>query len=156
MGRKKHLKGFSIVHADMKVHVSMDRINRNLDRAQFWLDNQIMEDMSPLMPMNEGNFINATKAKSRSLAGSGVVVAGIGPMGRYLYEGKVMVDEETGKGPRNIPGVGLRFRKGAKLVETNRPLTYSNPSARPEWFEVAKKKHVKEWVDGVKEKVGGK
>ena len=156
MGRKKHLKGFSIVHADMKVHVSMDRINRNLDRAQFWLDNQIMEDMSPLMPMNEGNFINATKAKSRSLAGSGVVVAGIGPMGRYLYEGKVMVDKETGKGPRNIPGVGLRFRKGAKLVETNRPLTYSNPSARPEWFEVAKKKHVKEWVDGVKEKVGGK
>ena len=156
MGRKKHLKGFSIVHADMKVHVSMDRINRNLDRAQFWLDNQIMEDMSPLMPMNEGNFINATKAKSRSLAGSGVVVAGIGPMGRYLYEGKVMVDKETGKGPRNIPGVGLRFRKGAKLVETNRPLTYSNPSARPEWFEVAKKKHVKEWVDGVKEKAGGK
>lgn len=156
MGRKRHLKGFSIVHADMKVHVNMNRINRNLDRAQFWLDNQIMEDMSPLMPMNEGNFINATKAKSRSLAGSGVVVAGIGPMGRYLYEGKVMVDKETGKGPRNIPGVGLRFRKGAKLVETNRPLTYSNPSARPEWFEVAKKKHVKEWVDGVKEKVGGK
>ena len=147
MGRKKHLKGFSIVHADMKVHVSMDRINRNLDRAQFWLDNQIMEDMSPLMPMNEGNFINATKAKSRSLAGSGVVVAGIGPMGRYLYEGKVMVDPVT-----RSPWA----RKGAKKVTTSKPLTYSNPSARPEWFEVSKKKRVKEWVDGVKEKVGGK
>ena len=147
MSRKRHLKGFSIVSADMKVRVSMDRINRNLDRAQFWLDNQVMEDMSPLMPMNEGNFINATKAKSRSLAGTGVVVAGIGPMGRYLYEGKVMVDPVT-----RSPWA----RKGAKKVTTSKPLTYSNPSARPEWFEVAKERHVKEWVQGVKEKVGGK
>lgn len=147
MSRKKHLEGFSVVSADMKVRVSMDRINRNLDKAQYWLDNQIMEDMAPFMPMNEGNFINATKAQSRALAGSGLVVAAAAPMGRFLYEGKVMVDPVT-----NSPWA----RKGAKKVVTAKPLTYSNPRARPEWFEAAKKKHKKEWVDGVQKKVGGK
>lgn len=147
MSRKSHLKGFSIVSADMKVRVNMERINRNLDKAQYWLDSQIMNDMEPFMPMNEGNFINVTRTQSRALAGSGLVVAAAAPMGRFLYEGKVMVDPVT-----NSPWA----RKGSKKVVTAKPLTYSNPRARPEWFEVAKKKHKKEWIQGVQKKAGGK
>lgn len=66
----------------------------------------------------------------------------------------------TGKGPRKIPtGPGeyiLRFRKGAKLVATDRPLKYSNPQAVPQWFEHAKRQNKQFWIDGVKEKIGGK
>ena len=144
---KRHLDGFSIVTENMKVNVSMNRVNHNLDRAQLWLDSQIMTDMVPLMPQNTGSFISVTRAQSAALAGSGVIVAGAGPTGRFLYEGKVMVDPETGS-----PWA----RKGAKKVVTDRPLTYSNPNARPEWFEVTKKKHKKEWVKCVQKRIEGK
>ena len=70
-----------------------------------------------------------------------------------------MVDSVTGKGPRKIPtGPGeyiLRFRKGAKLVATDRPLKYSNPQAVSQWFERAKQQNKQLWIDGVKEKIGG-
>ena len=147
MGGKRHLEGFTIITENMKVNVNMNRLNRNLGRAQKWLDSQIMTDMVPLMPQNTGAFIDKTRTQSAALAGSGVIVAAAGPEGRFLYEGKVMVDPETGS-----PWA----RKGAKKVVTDRPLTYSNPNARPEWFEVAKKKHKREWVDGVQKKVEGK
>lgn len=137
---KKYAKKFRISKENMQVNMKVDRINRNIDRAQFWLDSQIMTDMVPLMPMNTGAFINLTRTQSAALAGSGRVVAGAAPTGRFLYEGKVMVDPETGS-----PWA----RKGAKKVVTDRPLTYSNPNARPEWFEVAKNDHLKEWKDGV-------
>ena len=58
------------------------------------------------------------------------------PYARYLYYGKVMVNSKTGKGPANIPGVGLRYRKGTILKATNRDLTFTktkNPMAGPFW-----------------------
>lgn len=59
-----------------------------------------------------------------------------GPYARYLYFGKVMINADTGKGPRKIPGIGLRWPKGAKLKETARPLQYDktkHPQAGPYW-----------------------
>ena len=58
------------------------------------------------------------------------------PYGKYLYHGKAMVDSKTGMGPCNIPGVGYRYRKGAVLKPTSRPLKYTttkNPKAGPYW-----------------------
>lgn len=58
------------------------------------------------------------------------------PYARYQYYGKVMVDSKTGKGPMNIPGVGLRFHKGTTLMETDRDLEYDttkHPNAGPYW-----------------------
>ena len=66
--------------------------------------------------------------------------------GRFLYEGKVMVDPVTGS-----PWA----RKGAKKVVTERPLTYSNPKATPHWFDTAKDAHGIAWVKGVKQIAGG-
>ena len=48
-----------------------------------------------------------------------------------------------------------RWRKGTKLVPTERPLKYASASAVPEWFEEAKKRHRSEWIRIVKEKAGG-
>ena len=67
-------------------------------------------------------------------------------MGRFLYEGKVMVDPVTGS-----PWA----REGAKKVVTERSLTYSNPKATPHWFDTAKDAHGKTWVKGVKQIAGG-
>lgn len=136
-----HFPGFSLVQGDIKVDVSLNRFERQYERAQYYLDSQIMTDMVPYMPHRDGNFVNVTRLQSAALAGSGKVVAAAPPMGRFLYEGKVMVDPVTGS-----PWA----RKGAKKVVTERPLTYSNPKATPHWFDTAKDAHDIAWVKEVK------
>ena len=144
-------------------NIDLGRIERNIEKAQYFLDSQVMTDMVPYMPMQTGNFIQRTRAMSEAIAGSGKVVAAAPPMGRYLYMGKVMVDSETGKGPMRIevsPGEYIfRFRKGAKLVATDRDLNFSkaaNPKVQKQWFDAAKRDHGKEWVKQVKKIAGGK
>ena len=129
----------------VKVDLDLDRINVALDKAQYALDSQVMDDMVPYMPHVTGTFINTVRAASASVAGTGIVYAARPPMGRFLYEGKVMVDPVT-----NSPWA----RPGAKKVVTNRSLTYSNPQATPHWFETAKKKHKKQWVNLTKKEAG--
>lgn len=56
----------------------------------------------------------------------------------YQYFGKVMVNAATGKGPMNIPGVGLRYKEGTILKATDRPLDQKprspgNDRAGPFW-----------------------
>ena len=131
---------------DAEVTLDLERFVKQFSRAQFWLDSRVMQDMEPYMPKQTGTFINITKAMSAAIAGSGEVVAAAPPMGRFLYEGKVMVDPVT-KSPW--------ARKGAKKIVTERDLTYSNPKATPHWFDTAKKNHGKAWVDGVKKRAGG-
>lgn len=131
---------------DAEVTLDLERFAKQFSEAQFWLDSQVMTDMVPYMPHQTGTFVNVTRAMSAALAGSGEVVAAAPPMGRFLYEGKVMVDPVT-----NSPWA----RKGAKKVVTERNLTYSNPKATPRWFDTAKQNHGKAWVDGVKKRAGG-
>lgn len=144
--RTFHFTGFSIVSGDIKADVSLNRFEKQFQKAQFWLDGQVMNDMVPYMPHRDGIFVNLTRMRSAALQGTGKVVAGAPPQGRFLYEGKVMVDPVTGS-----PWA----RKGAKKIVTNRPLTYSNPKATPRWFDTAKDKHGKSWVEGVKKIAGG-
>lgn len=141
-----HFPGFSLVQGDIKVDVSLNRFEKQFQEAQYYLDSQIMNDMVPYMPHRDGNFVNVTRLQSAALAGSGKVVAAAPPMGRFLYEGKVMVDPVTGS-----PWA----RKGAKKVVTERLLTYGNPKATPHWFDTAKDAHGKSWVKGVKRIAGG-
>ena len=144
--RTFHFPGFSIVSGDIKADVSLNQFEKRFQEAQFWLDGQVMNDMVPYMPHRDGTFINLTRMRSAALQGTGKVVAGAPPQGRFLYEGKVMVDPVTGS-----PWA----RKGAKKVVTERPLTYSNPKATPHWFDTAKENHGKSWVKGVKRIAGG-
>lgn len=144
-------------------NIDLGRIERNIEKAQYFLDSQVMTDMVPYMPIQTGNFTQRTRAMSAAVAGSGKVVAAAPPMGRYLYMGKVMVDSETEKGPMRIevsPGEYIfRFRKGAKLVATDRDLNFSkatNPKVQKQWFDAAKRDHGKEWVKQVKKIAGGK
>lgn len=137
----KHGKG-----ADIELDVDLSRFERQYEKAQYTLDSMVMTSMQPYMPHRTGTFINVTKAMSASLAGSGYVVAAAPPKGRFLYEGKVMVDLVT-----NNPWA----RPGARKIVTERDLKYSNPKATPHWFETAKEKHGELWVRAVKKEAGG-
>ena len=148
MAKRKMIAKTNYKYSDknVKMEVNLSRYEKQYEKAQFALDSMVMTSMEPYMPMNTGMFRNVTKAMSASLAGSGKVVAAAPPMGRFLYEGKVMVDEQTGS-----PWA----RPGAKKIVTDRDLTYSNPRATPHWFDTAKEKHGKSWVKAVKNIAGG-
>lgn len=141
-----HLKNVSIITPDVEIEMDLEKYGDNLSDAQYALDNAIMASMEPFMPLDTGNFIQLTQAKSESLAGTGRVIAGTSPQGRFLYYGKVMIDPETGS-----PWA----RKDAKKVVTERPLSYSRPSAVPEWFIPAAQKDMRNWVEVVKNKLMG-
>lgn len=154
-----HFGKYSVVKGDVRVKLDLSRFDRQFQRAQYGLDGDIMNSMVPFMPLLKGTFIQVTRKASADVQGSGQVYAAFGPQGQYLYEGLVMVDSETGKGPRKIPtGPGeyvLRFRKGAKLKATDRPLRYSSNDATDHWFDAAKEKDEKRWIKRVKETAGG-
>lgn len=144
--RKFSFKDIKISSGDVKANISFKRFEQQFQKAQFELDSAVMTDMVPFMPRVTGTFINLTKARSSAIAGSGEVVAAAPPYGRFLYEGKVMVDPKTGS-----PWA----RKGAKKTVTNREIKYSNPKATAKWFETAKKSHSDEWIKLVKKYAGG-
>lgn len=149
MGNILPVEKIHVKSGNMTLDIDLSRFERQFQEAQFRLDSQVMTDMVPYMPMQTGTFINVTRAMSVAIAGSGQVVAAAPPYGRFLYEGKIMVDELTGS-----PWA----RKGAKKVVTDRKLQFStatNPKAQAQWFEAAKADHGKAWVELAKRTAGG-
>lgn len=130
----------------IELDVDLSRFEKQYGKAQYDLDNMVMTSMEPYMPLRTGVFRNVTKAMSAAIAGSGTVYAAAPPFGRFLYEGKVMVDEQTGS-----PWA----RPGARKIVTDRDLKYSNPKATAHWFDTANDKHGKSWVKAVKKIAGG-
>lgn len=148
MARRKMIAKtqYKVSKPDIEMRINLSRFEKQFEDAQYALDSMVMEDMVPYMPHQTGTFINVTRAMSAALAGSGKVVAAAPPMGRFLYEGKVMVDPVTGS-----PWA----RAGAKKIVTDRDLKYGNPKATPHWFDTAKEKHGKSWIREVKKIAGG-
>lgn len=148
MARRKMIAKtqYNVSKPDIEMRINLSRFEKQFEEAQYALDSMVMEDMVPYMPHQTGTFINVTRAMSAALAGSGKVVAAAPPMGRFLYEGKVMVDPVTGS-----PWA----RAGAKKIVTDRDLKYGNPKATPHWFDTAKEKHGKSWIREVKKIAGG-
>lgn len=150
MSKTFHFPSFSMVAGDITVNISLNRFEKQFQEAQNWLDGQVFTDMEKYMPFRDGNMRNVSAIMSRSMQGSGRVIAGAPPYGRFLYEGKVMMDPATGS-----PWA----RAGAKKVATDRDLVFdktAHPRATDHWFDAAKTENVKSWVKGVKRIAGGK
>ena len=130
----------------VEVNIDLSEFPPRFVRAQQRLGEMVLASSKVYMPLLTGSL------QQRSYVdGGGRKVVFPGPYGRYQYGGRVMVDSVTGKGPamihdRNGVEIGLRFRKGATLVPTERRLTYSQPNAQAEWFEPAKAKDLPMWV----------
>lgn len=144
--KKRHFKKYSIVKNGVEITLNLDRFNKQFQDAQTELDKAVWTSMKPFLPLNTGSLVQRTQAINDSWAGTGKVCAAAGPYGRFQYMGKVMVDPET-----NSPWA----RKGAKKIVTGKPLTYSQPGVVPEWFEEAKRRDGKQWIEKVKETAGG-
>lgn len=135
--------------SDIELEVDLSRFERQYEKAQFDLDNLVMTSMVPYMPMRDGVFINVTRAMSESLAGTGTVVAAAPPFGRFLYEGNVMVGEQSRS---------AWAKKGERKEVIDKKLEYStgqHSKVTDHWFETAKKNHLDEWLKKTKKTGGG-
>ena len=138
------------MHAD----INLSRFNRQFAAAQYHLGSMVLQDCKPYMPHLTGSLQQRSHVEN-----NGATVVFPGPYASYLYGGVVMVDSATGRGPMKIStGPGgeyiLRFKRGAKLVATARPLKYSSPTATSHWFDTAKAKHGAFWISETK-RIGG-
>lgn len=114
------------------------RFNRQYSRAQMWLDNEVLKDSTPYVPMLTGTLYKS--GQLGTTLGSGVV-QWIAPYAKYQYYGKVI------SGPR----YGPKFR-------TNRDLHYSTDAhslAQAFWFEAAKAQNKRKWISGARRLAGG-
>lgn len=150
--RIRYTRDGNVFEIDMLI--DMSRFEDQYSRAQYELDSMVMNDMVPYMPMETGQFINVTRAMSAAVAGTGKVVAAAPPMGRFLYEGKTMVDEKTGspwarKGARKVLVSQYSGKTNAK-----ENLTYAH-GRQSHWFEAAKKQHGGQWINKTKKVAGG-
>lgn len=101
--------------------------------VQKFLTSTVNDRIGRYMPASSATAVLATKKK---FIASPTQIVIQGPYAQYQYYGKVMVNAKTGKGPMNIPGVGLRYKKGTILKETERPLDYDttfHKDAGPFW-----------------------
>ena len=158
MAKTTPFKGFSIIAGDLKVKLSLSRFDEQYKKAQYQLDGDVMNSMVPFMPMISGSFINTTRAASTAVQGSGQVYAAYGPQGRYLYEGKVMVDEVTGSpfARRGAKKVLVSQYTGKTAAKENIEYTHqAHPKAQDHWFDAAKAADGKKWVRRVKATAGG-
>nr|DAI87338.1 MAG TPA: Minor capsid protein [Caudoviricetes sp.] len=158
MAKTTHFKGFSIIAGDLRVKLSLSRFDEQYKKAQYQLDGDVMNSMVPFMPMISGSFINTTRAASAAVQGSGQVYAAYGPQGRYLYEGKVMVDEVTGSpfARKGAKKVLVSQYAGKTAAKENIDYTHqAHPKAQDHWFDAAKAADGKKWVRRVKATAGG-
>lgn len=107
---------------------------------------QIAKDTEPFVPARTKSLVNRTQVVENQIVYPG-------PYARYLYYGKVMVDAATGKGPMRIVGKDgsevIRFRKGATLKPTEKPLKISkavHAQATDHWFDASKAQNLDKWI----------
>lgn len=151
---------FYVSSPDVKgsMEISLKRFEEQFEKAQYFLDSQVMADMVPYMPMQTRSFINLTRARSAAIAGSGRVVAAAPPYGRFLYMGKVMVDENTGSTWARKDAKKVLVSQYTGKTNAKEDIDFSksaNARAQAEWFTVAKTRHGKEWIRDTKAIAGG-
>lgn len=148
---------YTIITSKARVDVDISRFDGQMERAQMWLGTQVLQDCLPYVPIGASGSLRQRSHVDEK----GRKVVFPGPYARMQYGGVVMVDSVTGKGPRRIPlGPGgetiFRYRKGAKLKPSDRPLVYTSPTARAHWFEVAKAENLDHWLAQASKLMGGK
>lgn len=102
-------------------------------RAEHVLAEQMEKDTQPFVPMLTGSLTQRTR-----VVGNDIIYPG--PYARFLYYGKVMVDQNTGS---------TFAPKGGTKVLTNRDLVFSkamHPQAQSHWFEASKAQNMEKWV----------
>lgn len=107
-------------------------IAESATKAEHIVAQQVAKDTSPFVPALTGSLDIRTRVD-----GSNVIYPG--PYARFLYNGKVMVDPNTGS---------TYAPKGGTKVVTDRDLVFNqtvHPQAQDHWFEASKAQNLDKW-----------
>lgn len=118
---------------------NIKRFNGQYSRAQVWLDNAVLRDSTPYVPMLTGALYKT--GILGTTPGEGVV-QWVAPYARYQYYGKVWAG----------PKYGPKY-KTDKDLHIN---TSENSQAQSFWFEAAKAQNKSIWVRGAQHLAGGR
>ena len=122
------------------VNIKLDtkRMDGNLSRAQDKLDMQVLNDMIPYMPFQQGAMVGATNIIEPGLFETNT------PYAHYQYMGELYLTKD-----------GRSFaQKYEKKYPTGMPLNYHAAGTGDHWFEKAKREHGRQWIDLVKREAG--
>ena len=115
---------------NMTAHIWLSRFNGRFAAAQKWLDQEIVNKMSPYVPFKTGEFLGKIKSQNIGLAGTGKIVTAGPPQGRALYPG---------------------------ISKSGNPYNWTNPQTRPRWGMYTVQAYKPELLKGVKDIIiGGK
>lgn len=117
---------------------NIQRFNRQYSKAQAWLDNTVLKDSTPYVPMRTGALYKT--GVLGTTPGEGVV-QWIAPYSRMIYYGKVMAGPKYG--PKYATDKNLNISQS------------EHPDAQPFWFEGAKAQNKATWIRGVQRIAGG-
>lgn len=119
-----------------------------LDRAQDALDAQVWNDVQKYMPMDTGILKTQTNSINAYTRGRVYMYPPNSDYGHYLYEGRTMVDPNTGStyAGKGVQKVYVADYVGEKATNASEYLTYSQQDAQAHWGEVAYRNHHDEWV----------
>ena len=120
------------------IWIDTKRIDDNIARAQNLLDQRVIGDMLPYMPIQQGELTGNTKIVEPGLITTNT------PYAHYQYMGELYLTSD-----------GRSYAHyGEKKYPTGKPLHYYKPLTGDHWFEKAKQVHGREWVDLVKREAG--
>lgn len=133
-------QSFNYHHGGVSIKIDLNRLKLRFNKAQNDLNNQIILDTMGYVPFQQGILSNSVHVEN-----SDEIVWNT-PYARFLYAGKVMVDERG----------STYAKKGGKKYVTNTDLKYSQEShskAGSYWFERSKNDHLDGWIETVKKAV---
>ena len=122
----------------VSIQIDTKRIDDNVRRAQDLLDQQVLNDMIPYMPYQQGAMRGATQIIEPGLISTNT------PYAHYQYEGELYLTEDGRSWANN----------GEKKYPTGTPLQYHTAGTGDHWFEHAKEEHGEQWIDLVRREVG--
>lgn len=125
---------------NVNIRLDTSRIDGNLERAQDKLDMQVLNDMIPYMPMQQGALRGATQIVEPGLISTNT------PYAHYQYTGELY-----------LAASGSSWaQKGERKYPAGKPLNYHHPDTGERWFERAKQQYGKQWIEMVKREAGRK
>ncbi len=132
------------IHGNMDISLKdFARKRKGLQRGgpvQRFIDNEVMKQMSPMMPRASGTMIQSMITST--VVGSGMVNVNA-PYARFMYYGKVMVYEPTGSTYAPLNG---------KKIVTSTDLKYQGaPTRGAFYFERMKKAKREQILKGAQE-----
>ncbi len=118
-----------------------EKFKKAAKQAEKVLAVQILKDTDPFVPAQTGVFSKLAYTYDNNIVYQG-------DQALYLYEGKVMVDEQN-RHAVYIKDVGWRHRKGAKLHAIDKDLVFTqdmHPEAQAHWMEASEDKNAEKWA----------